>query len=138
MDEIEDDPTNETNTELGPEAATRRLAVAMGRKVLSDIVLGFSSLTVIGVLKVLQSQNDSIVLFILENATTATLSIWLIYLLLSVFPNTIYERMNTLEKFSLINVAMNVVGVLLWYAIFFFVSRFVTSTVAELSIMTGN
>ncbi|MDR6266496.1 hypothetical protein [Roseobacter sp. N2S] len=138
MDRKETNPKIKTDTEVGPEVATRSLGVSLGRKVLSDIVLGFSALTVIGVLKVLQSHNDDIVLYGLETFTTAALSIWLISLLLSVIPNDLYERMSTIEKFSFKQIAIGVSGIASWYAAFFFVSHFVDSTVAGLGMVAGN
>jgi len=138
MDGNELNPSVETRTEVGPEVATRRSAVSIGRKVLSDIVLGFSALTVIGVLKVLQSYNESIVLYCLEAVTTATLTIWLIFLVLSVIPNDVYERINTIEKFSFKQVAIGIVGIMVWYATFFFVSRFVSTTVEGLGLIAGS
>lgn len=138
MDEKETNQKIEKKPEVGPETATRSLAVSLGRKVLSDLVLGFSALTVIGVLKLLQFHSESIVLLGLETVTTAALSIWIIFLLLSVIPNDLYERMNTIEKFSFKQVAICVLGIAIWYATFFFVTRFITSTVAGLGIMAGN
>ncbi len=142
MGEKETNPKIETETEKGPEVATRSLAVSLGRKVLSDIVLGFSALTVIGVLKVLQSHSDGtfhgIVLFGLEAATTATLSIWLIFLVLSVIPSDLYERMNTIEKLSFKQIAIGLSGVVIWYSIFILVSRFVSATVHGLGIVASS
>ncbi len=142
MGEKETNPKATTRPELGPEVAARNIFVSLGRKVLSDIVLGFSALTVIGVLKVLQSHSDgtlhSVILFGLETITTATLSLWLISLLPSIIPNELYERMNTIEKLSFKQLATGISGIAIWYATFFLVSHFVTATVAGLGVVAGN
>ncbi len=134
MDGNELNPSVKTQAGVGPEVATRRSAVSLGRKVLSDIVLGFSALTVIGVLKALQSLNQSIVLFGLETVTTATLSIWLVFLILSFVPNDLYERVNTIEKLSFKQIAIVFVGIVVWCATFIFVS----TTVEGLGLITGS
>jgi hypothetical protein len=137
MDENEMSPKAKKLPELGPEASTRSLIVSMGRKVLSDIVLGFSAMTVIGVLRLLQSDSESIVLYGLENFTTAALSMWIIFLLLSVIPNDLYERINTIEKFSIKQIALGASGIVFWYATFFAVTHFVTETISRLAIVAG-
>ncbi len=142
MDEKEADLIIEKKAGVGPEVATRSLAVSLGRKTLSDIVLGFSAMTVIGVLKVLQSHSEStfhsFVLFGLEAITTATLSLWLIFLLLSAIPNDLYERINTIEGISFKQLAIGISGIAIWYIVFFSVNRFVTATVAGLGVVAGN
>ena len=137
MDGDEPNAKVETQTGVGPEVATRRLAVSLGRKVLGDIVLGFSALTVISVLKILQTYSDSVVLYGFEMLTTAWLSIWLCALLLSVIPNDVYERVATIENFSFEQIAVGIGGFIIWWAIFLFVSRFISTTVAGLGVVAG-
>ena len=127
----------ETSYSVGPETATRDLIVSLGRKVLSDIVLGFSVLTIIGILQLLQANNDSIFLFLLESFTTAALSVWLISLILSVTPDHFYERINTIDGLSVRQVGLILFGIALWYGTFFLVSRFVASTVEGLNALAG-